>query len=135
MGAASPVRSVIPGLCVAAVGVVGMACYATGVEAHLTAASADLLWRGTLLFLGDLLWVGLGMVAGALVPVPEGRHGRLGAVTVAAAVVLFAACCAFRLWAEMGGVYWALALGRPVWLVYLAVGALLGRGIRLLHAR
>ncbi|MEY8437726.1 hypothetical protein AAK967_08320 [Atopobiaceae bacterium 24-176] len=134
MGAASPIRSVIPGLCVAAVGVVGMACYATGVEAHLTAASSDLLWRGAVLFLCDLLWVGLGMVAGALIPAGERGRRTLAVVTVAAAAVLFAACCAFRLWAEMGGVYWALALGRPVWLVYLAVGALLGRGIRLLRA-
>ena len=77
MGAASPVRSVIPGLCVVAVGVVGMACYATGVEAHLTAASADLLWRGALLFLGDLLWASAWWQARSS-PFPRGGMGASG---------------------------------------------------------
>ncbi len=135
MKSAAVVRSMVPGACVAVVGAVCMGWYGQGVAEHLTATTGDLLWRGVVSFLGNLLWVGLGMAAAQLVPRPQERKGALGVVLIVVAAVLLAACGAFRVWAEfepaIGGVYTALVMGRPVALLFLLDGALLGYGIKL----
>ncbi len=135
MKPAPVIHSMVPGACVAAVGAVFLWWYGQGVVEHLTAARNDLLWRGAVSFLSNLLWVGLGMVAAQLIPQPKARKVGAGVALIAAAVATFAACGAFRMWAELdqalGGVYLALTMGRPSALLFLLDGTLLGYGIKL----
>lgn len=126
-----------PGLCVTVLGALFLWLYGVGVTDHLTATIGDLLWRGAVLFLGNLLWVGLGMVVVQLVPPVKHPSRGAGALLVVVAAVVLVGCAVFRIWAEvepaMGGAHTALTLGRPVCLLYLAIGALLGYGIRLVR--
>lgn len=135
----STVRSIVPGLCVAVAGAVFLWWYGQGVAEHLTVTTGDTLWRGIVSFLGNLLWVGLGMAAVQLAPRPRDSKTALGVVLVVVAAALLAACGAFRVWAELdqslGGVYMALTMGRPVALLFLLDGALLGYGMGLVRAR
>lgn len=135
MKPAPVIHSVVPGACVAVVGAVCLWWYGQSVADHLTATTGDILWRGMVSFLGSLLWVGLGMVAAQLIPQPKARKIGVGVALVAVAVVLFAACGVSRVWAEadqaMGGVYLALTMGRPMALLFLFDGALLGYGMKL----
>ena len=67
-----------------------------------------------------------------------GRRCRCALPDQLVAAVLLAACGAFRVWAEfepaIGGVHRALIMGRPVALLFLLDGALLGYGIKLVRA-